>query len=460
MPSLVRDIDLASSVRRVLRRGGDALVPLETASRGVEVLRRLHEDWDGRYSLVALGRLSKHATRYAALHLECAARDLANQFNETRKNPFALPQVRHVASVEELKNVPRPMAIVASWPSLDRGSAHRLLPAILPNPASCIFLAEPPRPGTTAAVLATLPRPAELVMLRRFRRRRTPREQEEHRAEMARARAAREAAATREAAERALQSSLNAADAEGDTGEGQAGKGAREGASSGAGSSGSGAAAGSAGAPSRGPGRYQRARLRLGVRYGVLPHEDKAPSAGDGDDYGIPADVSWFEGLPKGEEVTGRSGAEAVVAQDMSDKTAADEAALALRSEAAGGAESGAADRLDRATEAAAGEIAGDKVGGGASGQGTSGGRGGDDDGTVVDLSPMRVVARCDVALVELSGRADASSIAAILENTQAQRVAFVGGSRRSAEAAIQQMSTSGAARLQAARWLAAGESI
>ena len=214
VPEYVRDQDLSRQVRRVLRRGGDVLFPVESASRAVEILRRLHGDWDGTYSLVALGRLAKHAIRYAALHLECAARSLADRFNDSRQNPFLLPQVKHVATAEGLKSVPRPMVVVSSWPSLDRGAGHRFLPAMLPNPASCIFLTEPPRPGTTAAALATMPRPSELVFLRRFRRRRTAQELEEHKAVAAREAAALENREKKERAERALQRSLDAAGTE------------------------------------------------------------------------------------------------------------------------------------------------------------------------------------------------------------------------------------------------------
>lgn len=164
-PSVGRDEgELIELVMAALRRGGNALLPVDASGRVLELLLLLSQQWDrhrlgSAYNLCWVGSMSWNTTEFSRSQLEWMAEPLGRQFDSQRGHPFALKSVHICSSLTELDQViessgGNPSAVLASGPTLDSGPARDLLLRWADNPDHVIVLTDSSRCVLRGDILA------------------------------------------------------------------------------------------------------------------------------------------------------------------------------------------------------------------------------------------------------------------------------------------------------------------
>lgn len=144
------------SVLSVLRRDGNVLLPADAASRSLELIYLLNQQWQrdslkNAFHLVWLGPMVPNTVEFARSQLEWMSAKLGQAFLDSQDgggggHPWQLPNVRFLQSVHQLQALlqenPNPTAVVASGASLDAGPARDVLLQWADNPENAILLTD------------------------------------------------------------------------------------------------------------------------------------------------------------------------------------------------------------------------------------------------------------------------------------------------------------------------------
>jgi hypothetical protein len=154
-----RDRQLLEGLLTTLRGGGNCLIPTDSAGRVLELALVLDQCWHAQRpaapgSLVLLSSQVHNVTLAASSLLEWMNEKVSKAFQHSAEAPFALTMVHRCTSVEQLANIPQPMAVLASMPDLEAGFARELFAHWAPSNKNLVVLVDRGLPGTLAHDLA------------------------------------------------------------------------------------------------------------------------------------------------------------------------------------------------------------------------------------------------------------------------------------------------------------------
>lgn len=154
----LRDRTLVAGVMQTLRSGGNVLIPVDTATRVLEILLVLDSHWEhqkiGLYSLAFLNNVAYNVVEFAKSMLEFMNSDISKSFEHTRDNVFDCKNVHLCHNMEELEELPdQPKVVLASMASLEAGMGRNLLVDWASNPDNLILFVERAQAGTVSSFI-------------------------------------------------------------------------------------------------------------------------------------------------------------------------------------------------------------------------------------------------------------------------------------------------------------------
>ncbi|CAK4627387.1 unnamed protein product [Aphanomyces euteiches] len=149
-----RDEMLKDEIVQVLRRGGDVLIPCDSAGRLLEVLHVLDQYWIKlklKDPIALLHTMSFYTPKAAQAMLEWCSERISKNFDIGKPNPFNFTHVNLVHTLEQLDKLPSPKVILATSPTLNHGFGKELLMKMAPLSKNGIVFVTTPVPGTVAS---------------------------------------------------------------------------------------------------------------------------------------------------------------------------------------------------------------------------------------------------------------------------------------------------------------------
>ncbi|KAF0698246.1 Aste57867_11121 [Aphanomyces stellatus] len=149
-----RDEQLKDEIVQVLRRGGDVLIPCDSAGRVLEVLHVLDQYWIKlklKDPIALLHTMSFYTPKAAQAMLEWCSERISKNFDIGKPNPFNFTHVNLIHNLEELDRLPSPKVILATSPTLNHGFGKELLMKMAPLSKNGIVFVSTPVQGTVAA---------------------------------------------------------------------------------------------------------------------------------------------------------------------------------------------------------------------------------------------------------------------------------------------------------------------
>lgn len=174
VPLKTRDAKLRASVMETLRRGGNVLLPVDSAGRVLELMLVLHNFWTreagcNTYELVFLSNMAYNTVEAARSQLEWMSRNLLEMFDRQRDNPFSLKKLTLCHSMEELLAIDRQYVCLATSAELHTGFAQEVFLRLAANPLNLVLFTQRNTKGTLAHDLLKSPTPASVTFMRRVR---------------------------------------------------------------------------------------------------------------------------------------------------------------------------------------------------------------------------------------------------------------------------------------------------
>jgi Cft2 family RNA processing exonuclease len=149
--------DLIKEVMSTIRNDGNVLIPCDTAGRTLNLLHALGSHWEKEnlfaYQLVFLSHMSENIMDFARSQLEWMSDTLTNDFFRGKENPFLLPMIITVSSINEMdkKVKPGPKVVLATDASLSSGLSKQLLLRWGGDPRSKVIFTESLKQDKTLA---------------------------------------------------------------------------------------------------------------------------------------------------------------------------------------------------------------------------------------------------------------------------------------------------------------------
>ncbi|KAI9168228.1 hypothetical protein H9P43_007600 [Blastocladiella emersonii ATCC 22665] len=151
-----RDDALVHSALDTLKTGGNVVIPVDTASRVLELAHVLEERWkhDGiSYPIVVLSHTAPRVMHSARGMLEWYAKQLTQAFSQSRVQPFDFTYVKLAASWDDLRKHPDPKLVLASDEDLDLGFSRQVFLDHANAPRHLVLLPGRPREATLARAI-------------------------------------------------------------------------------------------------------------------------------------------------------------------------------------------------------------------------------------------------------------------------------------------------------------------
>lgn len=151
---------LMKTVRRCIKKGGNVLIPADTAGRIIELAVLLETACEHdtvfrevRPQLIVLHNLATRTFDFARSMIEWSSDEFMAAFDVTRKNMFQFKNVRLVQDVSALDAVQSPAVVLASSASLEIGPARTLFSKWAGDSRNTVILVDRKEKGTLAAQL-------------------------------------------------------------------------------------------------------------------------------------------------------------------------------------------------------------------------------------------------------------------------------------------------------------------
>jgi len=168
-------IELFEPIMETLKRGGNVLIPVDTAGRVVELGLLLEEAWTQQkitnYPLAILHGQAFNTFDFAKSMIEWMSDSVSNRFDLNRENPFHFKSVHLCHTRAEVDALPSPKVILASFPAMEIGFSLDLFLDWAENDKNLVLLVDRVQKGTLAHELKTMQGP---MKLRRRVKRRVP----------------------------------------------------------------------------------------------------------------------------------------------------------------------------------------------------------------------------------------------------------------------------------------------
>jgi cleavage and polyadenylation specificity factor subunit 2 len=129
LPRRQRDSRLYESIIAAMEKGGNVLIPVDSAARVLELLVVLDQHWQyyrHPYHLIMLSNVSRNTVEFAKSNLEWMSDVISKNFFTTRENAFALDKVNMCHSIEEIYSFQGPKLVLSTMSSLLTGFALEL----------------------------------------------------------------------------------------------------------------------------------------------------------------------------------------------------------------------------------------------------------------------------------------------------------------------------------------------
>ncbi|OSX68304.1 hypothetical protein BU14_3046s0001, partial [Porphyra umbilicalis] len=142
-----------------LRRGGDVLLPTDTAGRVLELAAALDDAWASSggalsaFPVAILHCVAYNTVELAKSMIEWAADAVVDRFDNARQNVFAFAHVTAVHDRRDVDALRSPKVILATSDSLQSGHARALLLELAGSERNAVILTSPPVAGSIAASL-------------------------------------------------------------------------------------------------------------------------------------------------------------------------------------------------------------------------------------------------------------------------------------------------------------------
>ncbi|XP_074663107.1 cleavage and polyadenylation specificity factor subunit 2-like [Tubulanus polymorphus] len=165
-----RDEQLMTNILQTMRRGGNALVTVDTAGRVLELAQLLDQLWRNAdsglmaYSLALLNNVSYNVVEFAKSQVEWMSDKIMRAFEDKRNNPFQFRHVQLCHSLGELSRVPEPKVVLASIPDMQSGFSRDIFLSWCANPKNSVILTCRTKPGTLARQLIDNPQDKHITL--------------------------------------------------------------------------------------------------------------------------------------------------------------------------------------------------------------------------------------------------------------------------------------------------------
>lgn len=149
-----KNTDIFVRVKNVVKkRGGNVLIPVDTAGRVIELAVQLHDAWAtdremNQVPLVILHDLSTRTFEFARSMIEWMSDEVVKRFDVSRENLFIFKHVKLCQSLKALEGLPSPMVVLASSISMEMGFARHLFAKWCQDSRNAVILADRPEPNT------------------------------------------------------------------------------------------------------------------------------------------------------------------------------------------------------------------------------------------------------------------------------------------------------------------------
>jgi len=161
LPRRQRDSKLHESIIQGMEKGGNVLIPVDSAARVLELLVVLDQHWQyylHPYHLIMLSNVSRNTVEFARSNLEWMSDDISKTFFKTRENAFALDKVNMCHSIEEISAFQGPKLVLATMSSLLTGFALELFIQWSNDPRNSVIFVDRSYPNTPARRLMENPK--------------------------------------------------------------------------------------------------------------------------------------------------------------------------------------------------------------------------------------------------------------------------------------------------------------
>jgi cleavage and polyadenylation specificity factor subunit 2 len=161
LPRRQRDSKLMESIIAGLEKGGNVLIPVDSAARVLELLVVLDQHWQfyrHPYHLIMLSNVSRNTVEFAKSNLEWMSDDVSKNFFTKRDNPFALDAVNMCHSIEEISAFQGPKLVLATMSSLLTGFALELFIQWSNDSRNSVIFVDRSYPNTPARRLMENPK--------------------------------------------------------------------------------------------------------------------------------------------------------------------------------------------------------------------------------------------------------------------------------------------------------------
>ncbi|KAJ3410272.1 cleavage and polyadenylation specificity factor subunit 2 [Chytridiales sp. JEL 0842] len=153
-----RDAALFETMTNTLQSNGSVLIPIESATRSLELTYLLETYWSSnpeisRYPLFLLTSVSVEIINLAKRMLEWMGEGIASLLSQDRKAPYDFSYVRLVSTIEEVEKINGPKVVLASMSSLDLGMGRELFLNWAEDPLSTVILPDRGPPSSLARKL-------------------------------------------------------------------------------------------------------------------------------------------------------------------------------------------------------------------------------------------------------------------------------------------------------------------
>lgn len=149
---------LLESITKIIKRGGNSLVPVDTAGRVVEIAVLLETAWERDESLrdvplVVMHALSTRTFDFARSMIEWMSDEVVKHFDVSRDNLFVFKHVKLLSNLAELDALAQPCVVLCSSLSMDMGFSRELFIRWCGDKRNGVVLADRAEPGTLYAQL-------------------------------------------------------------------------------------------------------------------------------------------------------------------------------------------------------------------------------------------------------------------------------------------------------------------
>eukprot|EP01132_Coremiostelium_polycephalum_P009164 gene9164-11231_t len=151
----LKDKLLFDAMKDTLRKGGNVLLPVDTAGRVLELLLGIEAYWTqyrlGIYNVVFLNHFTYNICEFAKSQLEFMSSNASIKFEQKNENAFSFRNIKLCHSLYDLQDLSKPKVVLASSKDLETGFSRDLFLEWANDPRNLIIFTDSVESNTLAA---------------------------------------------------------------------------------------------------------------------------------------------------------------------------------------------------------------------------------------------------------------------------------------------------------------------